>query len=474
MALFGRSKNQRISGVDVKEKNESSPGSKDSEVRKKELASIFKDLGQKEINLAYQLATIRRLQTGETLFNKGDSGESIYMVLEGKIRVMPYAPDLFQKSAVFGRGDMVGIVEFVRHQPRFSSAVASEPAVVMAMDRIAMTSLDYKTQFFFYKRMAETAVDRADLLETEKSELAGKNLTLVDSLYTERADRIPDYRNSELIRNIISKIPQLPVFVHSLATKLVDVETSSSDVVGLIKQDPSLVADVLKTVNSSYYGLQQKVSDINSAVLLLGFRSLYQLVVAEGIRRTMPDTESFRQLHSHALAVSYIAFTLSMSSGIGMPVHMATIGLLHNIGESVAALLIKRNPNLSVFIDALDHAALGALLLDGWNLPAMICETVQYQEFPEFSRPSKLPKEVTANVSILYLAKLCFDLISGTRKDGPPRIFLHEYKQIMKWETLSLKEITEKVVLPDLRKRRESLPVSIKSLIEKYAITMVD
>ena len=87
------------------------------------------------------------------------------------------------------------------------------------------------------------------------------------------------------------------------------------------------MADVLKSINSSYYGLRKKVSDIKNAVLLLGFQELYQLVMSEGLRRTMPDTPDFRALHSEALVISYIAFSLSISSQVGIPVQMATIGM---------------------------------------------------------------------------------------------------------------------------------------------------
>jgi HD-like signal output (HDOD) protein len=264
---------------------------------------------------------------------------------------------------------------------------------------------------------------------------------------------------------IMRKIPKLPSYVHSLGSRLMDEGADPREIVDLIRQDPSLVADVLKTVNSSYYGMQNKVSDINSAVLLLGFQELYHLVMSEGLRRAMPDTSDFRELHSQAVVISYFAFSLSISAKRGIPVQMATIGLLHNLGKTVIGLIKQKNPNLSVFMDALDHPSLGAFLLEEWNLPSKICKTVKYQRFPEFADPAEAPRDVVNEVAVLYMARLCHDAIRGISRKDMPIAFFQEYQNVLGWGELTLEEILNRRILSELRKNAERLPLSVKKLL---------
>jgi len=155
-----------------------------------------------------------------------------------------------------------------------------------------------------------------------------------------------------------------------------------------------------------------------------------------------------------------------MTEKVGVPVQMATIGLLHNIGESIISLLKQRNPNLLVFIDALDRPSLGAFLLEGWNFPNIISKTVKYQNFPEFAEPSQIPEDVLQPVAILYMSQLCYNQLRGTAHQDLPLLYFSEYAKILKLKEQSLDDIVRKSILPDLRKKSETLPLSLKELIK--------
>ena len=50
--------------------------------------------------------------------------------------------------------------------------------------------------------------------------------------------------------------------------------------VGLISSDPALVAQLLKIINSSYYGLPTEVSRVQFAVAFLGLNEVYRMALS--------------------------------------------------------------------------------------------------------------------------------------------------------------------------------------------------
>ena len=294
------------------------------------------------------------------------------------------------------------------------------------------------------------------------------NRRLIDRIRSDRFHRDIHYGDSEIIRKIIKKIPRLPSFASTLIIQLAEKNISLHKATDLIKQDPSSVAVVLKAVNSSYYGLRQKVSDVNHALMLIGFGRIYQLIVAEGLHRCMPDTPSFNRLQSHSVAISHIAFALSLTSQIGHASEVATIGLLHDLGRGVILLLKKQNPSLDIFLDSLDHAQLGALLLNEWGMPGVLTRSLEFQSYPELLPPDMIPVEIRNNVVILYIAHLCLNLLGGTSEHTLSDLFLAEYMRLLGWEQLDLSQAVQKHLLPILAKNSEGYPIEFRNVVKEY------
>ena len=55
--------------------------------------------------------------------------------------------------------------------------------------------------------------------------------------------------------------------------------------VEIVKRDPVTAAYILKRVNSPYYGLQRKISEVDRAANLLGFSEICNLVIAAAAER---------------------------------------------------------------------------------------------------------------------------------------------------------------------------------------------
>ena len=246
-----------------------------------------------------------------------------------------------------------------------------------------------------------------------------------------------------------------------------DKEISSTIVSDKVKQDPSLTANVLKTINSSYYSLGRKISDINHAVMLLGFNELYQLVIDEGIQRVMPNSKAFREILSHSNCISRIAFGLSLSSNVGKPSEISTVGLLHDLGKSIQHLLKRQNQKLSLLIEGLDPSLIGGLLLRNWNLPSRVWQSIEYQEYPMFAPPSEIPEDLLPNIALLYVAHLSYDTFSG-KPNGMKSPFQDEYIDVLKLGNTSIEKITKQRVIPTLMKNMDSFPAFFRKHLTTY------
>src|SRR5207253_484116 len=87
---------------------------------------------------------------------------------------------------------------------------------------------------------------------------------------------------NEQLLNRIRQCPTLP----SLPTIAMDVldlaqreEVDIAEIARIISKDPALSSKILRTVNSSFYGRSQSVSQVSQALVILGLQSVKTLVL---------------------------------------------------------------------------------------------------------------------------------------------------------------------------------------------------
>jgi len=98
--------------------------------------SIFGSLADHELDDLLAATTTRRLATGEELFRKGDPGNQLYGVLEGRLKVTASGTD--GREVVFGYqgpGDVIGEIALIDQHPRSASAIAMEPTQLLTLHR---------------------------------------------------------------------------------------------------------------------------------------------------------------------------------------------------------------------------------------------------------------------------------------------------------------------------------------------------
>src|SRR6202049_44004 len=88
-------------------------------------APLFEDLDEDGADALRSMVADVELSRGDRLFDEGDAGDRLYVVLEGKIKLTRAASDGRENLlSVLGPGEMFGEASLFDPRPRTSSAVA--------------------------------------------------------------------------------------------------------------------------------------------------------------------------------------------------------------------------------------------------------------------------------------------------------------------------------------------------------------
>ena len=416
--------------------------------------SFFSDLDDKERIRLFNTGTIRTLAEKELLFKKGSPDKTIYCVLNGILKVKSRDSDAIDFR--FKAGDLISETGLSAGQGRISSVIAEEVSAVFSLDPAAFATLGAETRTAILKRLHDKVLSRVDILVKEKESAQLREAALTKYLKKSRQP-LGKYEQSEIIVNIVKNIPRLPLHITQLIELLAGQRASAKEVAALAKQDPSLVVDILKTINSPRYALQSEISDVSYAITYLGFNEVYQIAISRGLMKSIPDSDEFREIYRHSLFLSYIASELCQSYDKNRAALLSTIGLLHDIGQTVLLLLRKQNPKWSLFIEMLDPAKLGAMLLNQWNIPKQVCQTIEYQAYPAFCPPAGVPSDQKVNIALLYVAHAVWDHLNNGPVDALDHPYIADYLRQLRFGSHGIDQIKNNI-LEGLRTKSHRLP----------------
>ncbi len=238
--------------------------------------------------------------------------------------------------------------------------------------------------------------------------------------------------SKELLDRLIREIPSPPENAVRVLEVLRDSESTPSKVEEALRYDPGLTANILRMANSAYFGLPQRIGSIRQAVVVLGWKRVYDLVMVSCMSSVMDrPVEGYDlakgELWRHSVAVSVTAELLAKELEIRGVDEVFTASLLHDIGKLLLGILIKehmRDPEffskgdssfdrLEKGLIGIDHAEAGAIVLERWGLPHRVVNAVRYHHNPEDSpKPDSM-------LDILHLADVtCLILGFTAGKEG--------------------------------------------------------
>ncbi len=102
------------------------------ELGKKQELFREQKLSPLEINFLSSLSKERKLLPGEELFREGETGDHLYVVLEGQVRISKNIPGAGEEAlAIMERGDYFGEMALIDRQPRSADARAHDAGAVV-------------------------------------------------------------------------------------------------------------------------------------------------------------------------------------------------------------------------------------------------------------------------------------------------------------------------------------------------------
>lgn len=220
----------------------------------------------------------------------------------------------------------------------------------------------------------------------------------------------------------IEDLPTIPETFRRINRLLTQDEVSIKQLSDEILMDQSLTVNILKIVNSAFFGLYRQITDLNDAIALLGFNDTKLIIMGVSIFDSFSTSfrdpwERFR-FWEHSMLCSVTADTIEEL--VKQPLQgLSVASLLHDIGKVVLDQYyhddwvkvmdeVKKGERPALEIEqeimGTTHPEIGFYLAESWNLPPSLAECVRHHHAPD---PKSAYYEQTCAVALAnVLAKI--------------------------------------------------------------------
>ncbi|MFH0809182.1 MAG: HDOD domain-containing protein [Pseudomonadota bacterium] len=214
-------------------------------------------------------------------------------------------------------------------------------------------------------------------------------------------------------------VPPIPVVARKVMELVNDPYTSASIIKKAISSDQALAARVLRIANSAFYSPRETVSDMVTAIRILGFNTIKELVVGASLKGVYKNMGLLhKMLWEHSIAVAVGARVISRQLRVTTTEGTMVAGLLHDIGK---VLMLQSHQDLyqqviervynegASFIEAeeqifgYNHTQVGLLLVQKWNFSVELGLVVQNHHLLDFTG---MPPAVGRLIAMVNLSDL--------------------------------------------------------------------
>jgi len=209
---------------------------------------------------------------------------------------------------------------------------------------------------------------------------------------------------------ILQKMKDLPPMLLTVVKAKKILASEDSDFESLqriLETDQSMVAKVLKTANSPYYGVSGKISTLKHAITMLGFRTLSQVITMAGTGNFLNQPlkgygYTAQEVQDHSLAVGFGSRSLAALVNPAAEEDAFIAGLLHDAGKImlnpyVAECQIRpRRGDQDAVSDiekrvlGCDHTEIAAEVFSQWNFPVSVVDAIRFHHTPDQSGDKEL------------------------------------------------------------------------------------
>ena len=228
----------------------------------------------------------------------------------------------------------------------------------------------------------------------------------------------------------IGDLPLIPRIVIRAQLLLTNPNSDVEEIGKLIEANPAIAARVLKVANSSYYGMRTRVTSVQRATVMLGFKIIGECITVAGISKFLSKTlKGYRlvseNLWQHSMSVAFGSKIIARKKRARLENDAFSVGLFHDVGKIVLnKYVLERKEAFDEFIDngrhsflsaekkilGFDHAEIMCELFKRWRFPKQLAIAIRHHHSPFLSKEDELSY-------IIYVA----DLIAKMNQNSIPQ-----------------------------------------------------
>lgn len=258
------------------------------------------------------------------------------------------------------------------------------------------------------KQIAFPCPDCKALIELDLRHKVSEQETI--SREKEHSDLLIGDALKKKILSDVRDLPPMPQTVLKAREIISDPKSDFKELAELFETDQAIAAKILKVANSPYYGQGGKVSSIQRASVILGHKTLGEIIAMGGASSILgKKLEGYGldagALWKHSLAVAFGSRIIAQKTDASLVNDAFTSGLIHDTGKLILDNYItERWEQFETFMaDAnesflsaekaildLDHAEAAFEVCKAWNIPEPLTIAIRYHHFPSQSDGSML------------------------------------------------------------------------------------
>ncbi|MDO9010842.1 MAG: HDOD domain-containing protein [Gallionella sp.] len=189
-------------------------------------------------------------------------------------------------------------------------------------------------------------------------------------------------------------IPPCPIILERFMAEARQDEPDFNRLASIIGTDVGLSAGLIKTANSPYFGMRQRVRSVNEALVILGLNTASRAVAGLVLSKAFPNVANLERFWDASARIALLSGWLAQHLNIsGLRAEDAyTFGLFRDCGIPVLLgrfpgyenVLVAANSDVTRSFTEVEgvelptnHAMVGCMLAQNWWLPEEICLAIR-------------------------------------------------------------------------------------------------
>ncbi|MDJ0874313.1 MAG: GGDEF domain-containing protein [Desulfobacterales bacterium] len=234
----------------------------------------------------------------------------------------------------------------------------------------------------------------------------------------------------ETVLNKSKKLPTLPGIAMKILEAVQKERPDLQEIAEVLSTDPPLSAEVLKLINSPFFGLTRKVTSVFHAVSMLGMNVVKNMALSFALVKNFSNNGQgdfdYPRFWKYSLTTAIAARMIAEKVAAETAEDAFFLGLLHDMGLLALARCLPDQYQLVVQeaeagncsnhqaesqILGFDHMAIGRHLVRSWGLPSKFWQPIGCHHCPE--RLSAVEDETVTLTQVLNLATVYADMFQA-------------------------------------------------------------